>query len=189
MRPCQADIRALFDGLGKDSVPACVCHPSLHDRVLAVIIFYFHKMHADIRATTDRPTKQGFSKTLEAKAEQIAERLTHKQWDYLPESFLEREIAHALGQLNRTRVLHQQLRRGLLREECYVDTELLRIDQPRYPIYHYQRHRAWLKDKLHAIERERRHLAQVEDQTVQGLHDRLLELLHRHQHISIENGN
>ena len=136
-----------------------------------------------------RSRQNGFAENLEKRAGQLTQDSARGSWDSSAESFLERQIAMALHQIKQVKALHQHLRRSLVREECYVGTDLLRIDRLKYPIYNYQRQRAWLKDKLHSIERERRQLALSEEQTLRTLHDRLFELLQSHRHLSIENGD
>ena len=94
---------------------------------------------------------------------------------------VEREIALALEHMERTRALHQELRRNLLRHECYLSTEILQREPRGHQVYHDYRlpERDRLRDRLRELERERRHLAMVEEDQMRGLRDRLLVLLNR----------
>jgi len=86
-------------------------------------------------------------------------------------------MALTLDQLDRTRSLHERIRKHLLRVECYIDTEILQIS-PREPVYIDERwhDRQMLKRKLMLLDQERRRLAVAEEEKLQELHNRLLSL-------------
>lgn len=98
---------------------------------------------------------------------------------------IEGEIAFTLEQIEQVQKLRQQLERSLLRTECYVDTELMQMEQrtPRYSPYRFPE-RAKLQRRLEDIERERRRLAVEHQFSVQRLHERLLTLLSRRRQLT-----
>ena len=75
--------------------------------------------------------------------------------------------------------------RSLVRVECYVDTELMQMEQrtPRYSPYRYPE-REKLQRRLHHVGGERRKLVVAHEERVQRLHDRLLDLLNKHAQVS-----
>ena len=48
---------------------------------------------------------------------------------------IRREIALTLDHIERTRALHQELRRNLLRHECYLSTEILQREPRGHQVY------------------------------------------------------
>jgi hypothetical protein len=90
-------------------------------------------------------------------------------------------MALALDHIQGVRWLHKNLRRGLLRLECYIDTEIMQRE-PRPPFFYDERlpERDMLRARLLKIEQERRRLAVAEVERLQPLHDRLLTLVLRH---------
>ncbi|MCC6680505.1 MAG: hypothetical protein IT445_06340 [Phycisphaeraceae bacterium] len=128
--------------------------------------------------------KPTFWQILESHARAAIPRSEDRLWGLDLSSGLEREIGLTLAELDRTRTLHENLRRGLLRQECYLDTELMRLDRPRYPPQPYQEHRRRLKDRLSDIERERRRLALIEDEQLRTLHEHLMSLLNKHRYLA-----
>lgn len=127
-----------------------------------------------------------FSKTLEDKACQLAEEVKSRHWDTSIPATIRREIALAVDQINRQRELHEQQLRRLLRIECYVDTDLLQLQQriPRYMPYHFPE-KEKLKKRLFEIEKERRNLTLRLEDRHQSLEDRLLNLLNKHEQLDI----
>ena len=127
-----------------------------------------------------------FAKTLEDKASQLAGEVKNRHWDTSIPAILRREIALTLDQINRQRDLHNEQLRRLLRIECYVDTDLMQLEQriPRYTPYHFPE-KEKLKGRLFEIEKERRNLALRMQDKHQSLEDRLLNLLNKHEQLDI----
>jgi hypothetical protein len=94
---------------------------------------------------------------------------------------IRRELAMVLDHLGRLRFLHQGLRRNLLQHECYLLTEILQREPRGSQVYHDERlpERDRLRDRLREIDRERRHLAMVEEEQQRALSDRLLAVTNR----------
>jgi hypothetical protein len=127
-----------------------------------------------------------FAKTLEEKANQLAAYPLKQQWDDSISSMIRREITLTVEQIQRLRERHDEQFNRLLRVECYVDTELMQMEQrqPRYVPYHFPE-KEKLKQRLFDIEKERRNLSiRLEDKT-QSLEERLLSLINKHQQIDI----
>jgi len=127
-----------------------------------------------------------FAKTLEEKANQLAAYPHKKQWDDSIPSMVRREIALTVEQIQRLRDRHDEQFHRLLRVECYVDTELMQMEQrqPQYASYHFPE-KEKLKQRLFDIEKERRNLSiRLEDKT-QSLEERLLSLINKHQQLDI----
>ena len=127
-----------------------------------------------------------FAKTLEEKANQLAAYPQKQQWDDSISSMIRREITLTVEQIQRLRERHDEQFNRLLRVECYVDTELMQMEQrqPGYVPYHFPE-KEKLKQRLFDIEKERRNLSiRLEDKT-QSLEERLLSLINKHQQIDI----
>jgi hypothetical protein len=127
-----------------------------------------------------------FRKTLEEKANQLAAYPQKQQWENSIPSMIRREIALTVDQIQRLRERHDEQFHRLLRVECYVDTELLQMEQrqPQYALYHFPE-KDKLKQRLFDIEKERRNLSiRLEDKT-QSLEERLLSLINKHQQLDI----
>jgi len=125
-----------------------------------------------------------FTKTLEEKANQLAAYPQKKQWDDSIPSVLRREIALTVEQIQRLRDRHDEQFRQLLRVECYVDTELLQMEQHYVP-YHFPE-KDKLKQRLFDIEKERRNLSLKLEEKTQNLETRLLDLINKHQQLDID---
>lgn len=127
---------------------------------------------------------------IENQARKLTRRLSQHERDEPVLSELEREIALTLDQMDGARQLHEQQRRSLLRQECYVDTDLLVMNRLRYPTEPMHDHRDRLKQRLSRIERERRELAGSQFERLTDLQDRLFSLMQRHRQIEgVENGH
>ncbi len=74
----------------------------------------------------------------------------------------------------------------MLRIECYVDTDLMQLEQriPRYIPHHFPE-KEKLKERLFKIENERRNLTLRLEEKNQSLEDRLLNLLDKHEQLDI----
>ena len=127
-----------------------------------------------------------FTKSLEEKAEFIASVPKREQWDKSIPSIVRREIALTVDQIKRLREQHDKQFRRLLRIECYVDTDLMQLEQriPRYAPYHFPEKEKF-KQRLFEIEKERRSLSLRLEEKTQGLEDKLLSLINRHEQLDI----
>ncbi|HBG28975.1 MAG: hypothetical protein A2Y10_14865 [Planctomycetes bacterium GWF2_41_51] len=130
-----------------------------------------------------------FKKTLEEKANEIAAYPARVQWENSIPGMIRREIALTVDQIRRLQERHDEQFRRLLRLECYVDTELLQMEQrqPRYAPYHFPE-KDKLRQRLFDIEKERRNISLRLEEKTQGLEDRLLSLINKHQQLDSENG-
>ena len=118
------------------------------------------------------------SRRLEAKARDIARDRLDNLWDSAPLAVIEREVALVLGQLDRVRALHGEMQRDLRRDECYVGTELLQMEQrtPRYSPDRFPE-REKMHRRIQGIHQERRRLTNTHTAQLHSLEDRLLSLL------------
>ena len=82
-----------------------------------------------------------------------------RQWDTSIHAAIRRQIALTVEQSRRQRELHERQLRRLLRIECYVDTDLMQLEQriPRYTPCHFPEKEKF-KKRLFEIEKERRNL-------------------------------
>ena len=121
-----------------------------------------------------------FTKSLEEKAEFLASVPKRVQWDKSIPSIVRREIALAVDQIKRLKEKHEEQFLRLLRIECYVDTDLMQLEQriPRYAPYHFPEKEKF-KQRLFEIEKERRKLSLRLEEKTQGLEDKLLSLVNR----------
>ncbi len=127
-----------------------------------------------------------FTKSLEEKANQLAAYPRKNKWDDSIPSILRREITLTVEQIQRLRDKHDEQFRRLLKVECYVDTELMQMDQrqPRDVPFSLPQEEK-LKQRLFDIEKERRNLSLRLEEKTQGLETKLLELINKHQQLDI----
>ena len=127
-----------------------------------------------------------FKKTLEEKANQLAAYPQKSQWENSIPGMIRREIALTVDQIKRLRERHDEQFHRLLRIECYVDTELIQMEQrqPRYAPYHFPE-KDKLTQRLFDIEKERRNLSLRLEEKTQSLEDRLLSLINKHEQLDI----
>ena len=118
------------------------------------------------------------SKRLEEKARDIAQDRLDNFWDSAPLAVIEREVALVLGQLDRVRTLHGEMQRDLLRDECYVGTQLLQMEQrtPRYSPDRFPE-REKMHRRIQGIRQEKRRLRSTHTEQLHLREDRLLSLL------------
>jgi hypothetical protein len=130
--------------------------------------------------------KPRFGKKLEDKADQLAAEANIRQPDTSIPEILRREIALTVDQMKRLRDRHDEQFRRLLRLECYIDTDLMQLQQriPRYAPYHFPEKEKF-KQRLFDIEKERRSLSLRIEEKTQGLEDRLLNLINKHEQLDI----
>ena len=121
-----------------------------------------------------------FAKSLEEKAEFLASVPKREQWDKSIPSIVRREIALTVDQIKRLKEKHEEQFLCLLRIECYVDTDLMQLEEriPRYAPYHFPEKEKF-KQRLFEIEKERRNLSLRLEEKTQGLKDKLLSLVNR----------
>lgn len=121
-----------------------------------------------------------FTKSLEEKAESLASVPKREQWDKSIPSIVRREIALTVDQIKRLKEKHEEQFLRLLRIECYVDTDLMQLEErvPRYAPYHFPEKEKF-KQRLFEIEKERRGLSLKLEEKTQGLEDKLLSLVNR----------
>jgi len=127
-----------------------------------------------------------FGKNLEDKADELIAEGHISLWDNSVPSMLRREISLTVDQIKRLRDRHDEQFHRLLRLETYVDTDLLQLEarQPRYIPYHFPE-KEKLKQRLFDIEKERRNLSIRLEEKTQGLEDRLLSLINKHEQLDI----
>ncbi len=121
-----------------------------------------------------------FTKSLEEKAEFLASVPKREQWDKSIPSIVRREIALTVDQIKRLKEKHEEQFLRLLRIECYVDTDLMQLEEriPRYAPYHFPEKEKF-KKRLFEIEKERRNLSLKLEEKTRGLEDKLLALVNR----------
>ena len=134
---------------------------------------------------------QAFTAGLEERARKLVRHARHDRWEASPLAGIAAEIALTLDQIDQTRILHHEIRRSLLRGECYVRTDYLRLmSQHRTYQDEWFVERQILKDRLRAVEKERRNLAHNDDATLQNLQVRLLSLMNQHAQLRFpDNGH
>lgn len=117
------------------------------------------------------------SKKLEEKARDLGENSS----DSAILSMIEEEISLTIDQIDCLREMHENLRNELLQIQCYVDTELMQMEDrtSRYSPYRFPE-REKLQRGLVNIAKERRKLVVLEQEKLQNLHSHLLKLLHKH---------
>ena len=124
--------------------------------------------------------KPGFPERLEHRARAILGRRKHDEAAGGITSMIEGQLALALGHIDSVRRVHRDLRGSLLAQELYLDTEIMQRE-PRPPFYEDPRlkERDMLRDRLRRIEHERRRLALLENETLRGQHERLLDVMNQ----------
>jgi len=127
-----------------------------------------------------------FAKSLEAKASDIAVFSKKKLWETTIPAMIRREIALTVDQIKRLKERHDEQFHRLLRLECYVDTDLMQLQHriPRYAPDHFPEKEKF-KQRLFEIEKERRNLSLKLEEKTQGLEDKLLSLINRHEQLDI----
>ncbi len=130
--------------------------------------------------------KPTFVEQLEARARALVKDANHHSDCRSVESALEQELALVVSHIESVRNVHNNLRRNLLRHECYLSTEILQREPPE-PVYDDPRlsERDRLRDRLRDVDKERRRLALQEDETMRGLQDQLLQAVNRSGHLGM----
>lgn len=134
----------------------------------------------------NKKMRRSFGKTLEDKANELTAERKLPLWDNSIPGMVRREIALTVDQIKRLRDRHDEQFRKLLKIECYVDTDLIQLEQrqPRYVPYHFPE-KEKLKQRLFDIEKERRTLSLRLEEKTQSLEDRLLSLINKHEQLDI----
>lgn len=127
-----------------------------------------------------------FIKSLEDKATDIAVCPKKEIWDATIPAMIRREIAFTIDQIKRLKERHEEQFHRLLKLECYIDTDLMQLEQrqPRYVPYHFPE-KEKLKQRLFEIEKERRNLSLKLEEKTQGLEEKLLNLINRHKQLDV----
>ena len=118
--------------------------------------------------------------SLEERARDLAKDLGRRKETTPVVSLLEQEIALTLDHIDGFRDLHKRLLRSMLRSECYVESDLLKIEtyDPILFLFRFEA-RNDLKNKLLKLEIERRKLSLTYESELRTLWDRLLTLVNR----------
>ena len=129
----------------------------------------------------ERVEKPTFSQQLEERAKEIIRTARRDDTAASITLGLQRELALALDHIDSVHLLHENLRRNLLRHECYLSTEILQREPRGSQVYRDERlpERDRLRDRLREIDAERRRLAMWHEEHLARLHDRLLTLFNR----------
>ena len=108
------------------------------------------------------------------------------RYSFAVTDLLESDVAMTLEQMGRLRELHRQQLSSLRRTECYVDTELMQMEEraPRYSPYRFPE-REKFQSRLFLIETERRKGAIFYEERMQGLQRKLLSLMQKHEQLSV----
>ena len=127
------------------------------------------------------PARYTFGESLERRAEDLLTRSRMGDRSDAATATVENEIALTVDHLLRLREFHCQIVRDIVRQECYLGTEIIQRE-PRPPVYLDPRlpERDRLRDRLRSLsEEKRRWLARYVERR-QDLLDRLQRLLSRH---------
>ena len=128
----------------------------------------------------------GFPARLEAEARQILrDRLSTRDRLWSPGSSVEDALAMLLHQLEETRAHERMVSDDLLREECYVGTELRQMEArtPRYSPDRFPE-REKFQRRLGQLSQERRRFVTSQVQRLHLLEDRLLSLVEKHRQLT-----
>ena len=139
-------------------------------------------MRQDPRDSRD----ESFAVRLEALARGIAQNETDSKETWSPRSALDDQIRLTLHQSDQTRARSRTVSDSILRNECYVGTELRQMEDrtPRYSPYRFPE-REKLQRRLSWLAKERRRLMITEGEKLDTLHDRLLELLGKRRLLTV----
>lgn len=124
---------------------------------------------------------QSFSQKLEEGARNVLGAQNRQASPFFRSSFIEDGIALTLHQIERLRSREQDIMQSLLQAECYVETELMQMEQrtPRYSPYRFPEREKLQRRLSHIAEERRRHVI-AHAERLDAHHDRLLSLLNKH---------
>ena len=99
---------------------------------------------------------------------------------------IRREIALIVDQIEQLKEKHDEQFRRLLKVECYIDSDLMQMEQRqyRYVPYHFPE-KDKLKQRLFEVEKERRDLSLKLEEKTQGLEEKLLNLINKHEQLDV----
>ncbi len=129
-----------------------------------------------------------FTFYMEESARELISNRNSKYTGFEVTSLIEQEIALTLDQFDRLRSVQTYQNRSLCRVECYVDTELMQMEErtPRYSADRFPE-REKFQQKLFIIESERRRNSIMYEDKMQNLQRRLLSLLQKHEQLNLRN--
>ena len=133
---------------------------------------------------SDTRQKQSFVEKLERMAQEISH-VPDKQFGHLSiSSIVQDDITLLLDQIAKHRTLKREIMHSLLQSECYVETELIQMEErtPRYSPNRFPE-REKLQRRLGSITQERRRFTMNLAEKLDSFHDRLLSLLKKHRHL------
>ncbi len=130
---------------------------------------------------------QSFAEGLEQRAQDVLAAPATKIGQFSRSSLFEDEIALALHQIDGLRAREQDMMQNMLQAECYIDTELMQMEQrtPRYSPYRFPE-REKMQRRLGHLAEERRRLTLAHAEKLDALHNRLLSLLNKHRQLKIQ---
>ena len=125
-----------------------------------------------------------FTQALEEKARQLKAGLKQDKWDLSLPSIIKREIALTVDQLDQTRKLRDDQLNSLQKNECEIDTEIMRLEArtPKYSPQQFPEREKFLRS-LQGIEAERRRTKAFTEERLRSLENRLLSLMNKHEQI------
>ena len=137
-----------------------------------------------------KTNSETMAESLEALANTIHERTKTTRLDPSTTFLLEQEIALTAEQLERSKALHDEQLRRIIRAETYVDTDLISLDSYHLRLFvHRHKVRDNLKTKLLKLDMERRSLITSHEQQVIRFQSTLLTLLQQHSRLAPKNGH
>lgn len=138
-----------------------------------------------IRICNNCDKMQSFTDKLEDKARKVLASPDRKNNYFSLSSLIKNDLALTLNQINKLRTRGKDIFQSLLQSECYVETELMQMDDrtPKYSPYRFSE-RTKLQSRLGRIAEERRRFTLTHAEKFDSLHDRLLSLLKKHRQLS-----
>lgn len=130
---------------------------------------------------------QSFAEKLEERARNVLGAQDRQASPFFLSSFIGDEIALTLHQIDQLRSRKQDIMQSLLQAECYVETELMQMEQrtPRYSPYRFPE-REKFQRRLSRIAEERRRHVIAHAEKLDPLHNQLLSLLNKHRQLTRE---
>ena len=133
----------------------------------------------------DEVRPESLTDTLEQRARDATS--SRSSWEvegFSASSILEDEMALTLHQLGGLRARGKKIEESLLHEESEINTELMQMEQrtPRYSPYRFPEREKLQRRRSRVLEQGRR-LTVSHAEKLDGLHERLLSLLHKHKQV------
>ena len=124
------------------------------------------------------------SEGLEALALEIRERAGTHERKATAFSLLEQEIGLISEHLDRVRDIHKEQLRRIVRAECYVDSDLIKLQSYQPAVFLFRlKARDNLESKLLKLDMERRKLIASHEQEMMRLQEKLFSLMSQHAHL------